>query len=484
MKSPNPLGGSRIHDWPESPAPTKMAGRRGVRESIKARSVRRYSVIGASILAFIIALADGPTNKFLYDADAYWASANALATGGNAFAAGGLNMRGALSTAVYLPASTASLLSGVSPFIAVLIQNALLIAVLGAFLLPRIASFLVTISAKHVWVSAILCSVLLSGFAPYPLMDLWALALVLLGVILVMSGKSPWLLGAGGLAFAVAINLRPAYLVPVALAGLVWMIFHWRKAHWPAIGAVLGFVPQSITNAVFAGSWKPWPLSMSRISDIQAQYAGYAVRYDTYAYFEGAPAYLPGGSPQQFFCSPVMAEALGDIRPKGTGDILAFFAGNLPDSVLFMAQKVAASLNWTPATPYLLVPSSGIGALAVLVALISAAGVLALVWHLVTRQPGSPAAPLVLLAVWLGSAATLAGSTPEARFALPIVMIGVIGSLSVVSRLPKQLRATPPALYWAGGTALMVVLLLWLGSTGLSHPAPPGDVTATVCRLN
>lgn len=475
MSFVNPFGRNPVRDRPDSPDPAGTVGRRLGRKPVKPRSMHRYSFIAAGVLSFLIALAHGPTDEFVYDAVSYWNGTRALITGGNAFEAGLLMMRGELSMVVYLPASAASLLLGISPFVAVLTQNALLIAAIGVFLIPRIARFLVEIKAGHVWVSAMLCSVLLSGFAPYPLLDLWALALVLLGIILMMSRESPWLLGLGGLTLAAAINLRPSYLVPVGLAGIVWLVFYWHKAHWPAIGAILGFVPQVIRNAVFTGYWKPWPLSTPGISSVQALYAPFTVRYDTIAY-------VPTPAPQQFFCSPVMAEAFGDGHAEGTGDVLAFFAGNLPDSGLFMAQKIAASLNWSLETPYSGLPSSTISPLAVLVVLVSAVGLLSLIWHVVTRQSGPSAVPPMLLAVWFGSVATLAVSTPEARLALPVLMVGVIGAVTVVSRLPERLRATRATNSWAGGTALMVVLLLWLGNTGLSRPAPVGDVTAAVCR--
>lgn len=440
-----------------------------------AQSVHQYSDVAAATISFLLALVHGPTDKFVYDAAGYWAGANALVTGENFFWAGGLELRGAMTVLVYLPASLASLQFNGGHFIAVLVQNALLIAMLGTFVVPRIVGCLVRTSLKHTWVSAILCSLLLSGFAPYPLVDLWALTLVLLGIILALEGKSPWLLVLSGCAFAAAINLRPAYLVPVFLAGIAWMIFYCRRAHWPALGIFLGLIPQIITNGVFTGLWKPWPLSTSDISRIQAQYAPFTVRYDTVAY-------VPTPAPQQFSCSPVMAASLGDSKPEGTKDILGFFAETFPESVVFMAQKVAASLSWSLATPYSGLPSSHLNILAVLVVLVSVTGLLTMVQYSAVCQPKLAAAPLMLLAVWLGSVATIAGSTPEARFALPIVMIGVIGSVSLVAKLPDQLRFTTVTALWVGGAAVIVVMLLWLGNTGLSHPAPAGNVTAAACQ--
>lgn len=469
---------STVRGRSEQPAPRKSAASRAIQWASIVSIYPRTSVIAAAILSFAIALAHGPAEKFVYDAAQYWAGAQALATGGNVFKAGGLGMRGALSAVVYLPATAVRLLTGASPYAVVLVQNALLVAWLGTMLIPRIAGLLVTTSKRHVWISAILSALLLAGFAPYPLLDLWAVALMLAGALLLLGRKSPWLLACGGLVIAVAINLRPAYIVPAALAGIVWMTFFWRKAHWPALGAAIAFAPQVITNMVVMGSWKPWPTLTSKIAAIQAQYAGYTIRYDTIAYVESP-------SPRQFFCSPELASTAGAQFPKGTGELVVFFANSFPESLSFMAQKVAASLSWSLATPYEAPPSGGIGLMAIAVATVSSVGFLALIWHFFRRQAGSrgPVIP-VLLAVWLGSVATLVFATPETRFALPILLIGLIGCAVATSRVTSRLPMTVVAVAWGEGVAVLVVLLLWLGTAGLSHPAPPGDVTAAICRVS
>jgi hypothetical protein len=301
---------------------------------------------------------------------------------------------------------------------------------------------------------------------------------MLLGALLLLGRKSLWLLTAGGLVIAAAVNLRPAYIVPAALAGIVWMIFFWRRAHWPALGAIIAFAPQVITNMVVMGSWKPWPTLTSKITAIQAQYAGYTIRYDTIAYVKSP-------SPRQFFCSPELASAAGGQFPKSTGELLAFFANSFPESLSFMAQKVAASLSWSLATPYEAPPSGGLSLMAIAVATVSSAGFLALIWHFLRQQAGSrsPVIP-VLLAVWLGSVATLVFATPETRFALPILLIGLIGCVVATSRVTRRIPLTAKAVAWAEGAAVLAILLLWLGTAGLSHPAPPGDVAAATCRVS
>jgi hypothetical protein len=432
-------------------------------------------VLVAGLLSFIVALFRGPADGFVFDARHYWDGAQAVLSGGDFYAEAGLAIRGVLSTFVYVPAALVSaVLGSATAGTAVLIQNALLVAILAVWVVPGLLSLVVPRSGRHVWASALLTTALLWGFVPYPLLDLWALGFLFLGVLLVF--KTGWIpLVLGGLALGVALNLRPAYLVPLAFGAIAWAWFNWSRAWLPAVGMGVALFPQLLATKLFAGSWRPWPIDTFLITDIQAQYAGFIVRYDTIAF---------GGTrdPRQFFCSPDLAGALVGEVPRSSLDLLVAFARHLPQSLVFLFEKVAASLQWSWATPYARADDSlSLSFMSITVTVVAVVGFGALLGILFRRRTAKlDAAVMVLLAIWLGSVATLTFSTPETRFALPIVFIGVLGVLSLIRRVPER-PLNRASWVWVTGAVALAAVLLWSGSLGLDHPAPPGNVTARVC---
>lgn len=433
----------------------------------------RLSALFAGFAAFVIAITAGRAEAFVWDAAAYWDGSAALASGGDYFIRGMLSVRGALSTLPYLPATVLADLTGTSGRAIVLAENSLLIAVIGVVIVPAILRYLVPVTHLHIWVSAILTAVLLRGFAPYPMMDLWGVAFALGALALLLSRNWWWTLAAG-VAAGFAINLRPAYLLPLGFAFLVWAGFHWRRSFWPIIGVLIGTAPQVVVNLRRLGSWSPSPVDAARIADIQTLYSAYVIRYDTTVPFVGLPF------PQQFYCSPDAAATVLSDPPTSVGELVGHFLGTLPTSLLFLAEKVGASLKWSPHTPYEALPSSGMELVALLVVLVSAAGLLALVKMLVARHPATRTIAVVL-AVWFGSLLTILGATPETRFALPLVLIGVVGCVGAMpTTFPWRPRADS-AIRWGAGVVLLAGALGVLGLVGTYNPPPQGMVDAAFC---
>ena len=80
-------------------------------------------------------------------------------------------------------------------------------------------------------------------------------------------------------------------------------------------------------------------------------------------------------------------------------------------------------------------------------------------------------------------AVTLVGSAPEARFALPIVVAGIVGVVAAVARW------WGPGLSWTRSLVVGVVcavlltgLVAGLGWRALQHDVPRGDLTVETCR--
>jgi hypothetical protein len=428
----------------------------------------------AALVGFVVALLRGPAPRFFYDAQMYWLGADAVLRGGDFYVDGGLGIRGAISAFVYTPAALVAPLVGDGP--AVLAQNSVLIALVGAVLVPAIASRVLPIRALHVWISTAVTVLMLGGFAPYPLMDVWATALLLAGLLLLV-GSRWWLALLGGIALGVAVNLRPAHLVAVALALVVWAIYRWRMVPLAAIGFGAALIPQVLVNRAFAGASSPYPVQTFLITDIQAQYASFTVRYDTVPF--------AGTDPRLFFCSPdYAAEVVGRI-PDSSGALALSFLGNLPSALAFVAQKVAAALHWSFLTPYA-EPAGSFSPLTPVVIVVSAVAIVALI-RAATRGGALRTSPVILMlvATWLGCLATLAASAPEARFALPVVLIGVVGALTLLpgrggpAGRSDVLRSSWP---WITASVALAAVVMVLGLIGLSHPAEPDE--AEICAVD
>ncbi|WP_146069537.1 hypothetical protein [Cryobacterium sp. Y11] len=444
----------------------------GARSISMALAGGRKSWLLAGLAAFLIALSGGRAEAFEWDAAVYWGGAGALVTGGDFFTAGGMDVRGVLSSVPYAPAALLANLTDTGGRAFVLVENALLIAFMGAVIIPALLRRLVPVTPAHIWLSAVLTAVLLAGFAPYPLMDLWAASFALGGLAILLNSRWWWAL-MGGVSFGIAVNLRPAYLLAIASGYVIWACFNWRRAYWPAVGAAVATVPQLILNLLHHGVWSASPVLVGVVTNIQLQFAAYVVRYDTVA-FVGAKV------PQQFYCSPGAAEASLQSTPASVGELALHFINNFPTSLALLAQKTGASLQWDTHTPYAAEPSQGISAMTVLVVLVSAAGLLALVKLWVERKAN--ALPIaVVLVFWLGSLLTILGSTPEARFALPLLLIGIVGCLVA---MPTNLRWRPRrshAAGWGVGVVVLAVALVALGLAGTTSPALAGAVDASIC---
>lgn len=449
----------------------------GVRMSAMTALLRRpaVQVFMAAAAAFLIALSRGRAEAFVWDASVYWAGPMALISGGDYFDAGMLDYRPAVTLLPYLPAALLSDLAGTGGRAFVLVENSILIALIGAVIIPAILRHLIPVTRLHLWASAILSAGLLAIFAPFPMMDLWAVGLALGGVALILNNRWWWTLTAG-VSLGIAVNMRPAYLLPVALGYVVWACFRWRHAHWPLIGAAFATLPQMAVNAVHRGTWLFTPVKAQEITETQMQFAAYIVRYDTVAFVDTP-------SPQQFYCNPDAAVAsVQQVVPTSVGELALHFLNTFPTSLVLLAQKAGASLQWDSHTPYGAAPASaqGFGFATFLVVLVSSVGLLALVKLWVDRKSDSRTIAVVL-AVWFGSLLTVLGSTPESRFALPLVLIGVLGCLVA---LPTSLQWRPrraAAVGWGAGAVLLVGALLAFGVAGLANPAPAGAVDAFIC---
>ena len=428
------------------------------------RQSATLSVI-ACVVLFLGTVTQSPA-RFVYDAANYWAGAVSLAHGRDAYVDGLMSLRGVLSSVLYLPAALATRGFGASAGgLAVLVENSLLVSLIGVVLLPQLLRAWGPVTPWMMWVCAGLTWLVVGRFAPYPLTDIWAAALVLVALVALRRQSGIGLLGAGLLA-GIAFNIRPAYLVPLLLVLAVVLLRTKFAGLWFGAGVVLALVPQLIVNLKHGAGWKLWPPDMLALTQLQAYNASFVVRYDT--------AYVPARDPQQFFCNPAMAQAVGVHPPTSTVGLGDLYLHNLPQSIVFVAEKAAAALHWPLSAPYFAPTGAGDLMFALLVTTVSVLGVVSLL-HTQSRSGfrSVPVAVCAALALWLGSVITIVTPSPETRFALPLVLLGIAGCASLVGgRMSGR---------WTAGAVIGVVVVFAIGMLGLSHPAAPGPASPSYC---
>lgn len=409
---------------------------------------------------------------FVFDARLYWDAASSILTGGPT-SQGYFDLRGVLTAVTFAPSTVITLLIGPSSAgFAVLLQNSVLIGWAAGFLVPAVIRPWRVIGTRARWVGAGLSWLALGGFAPYPLMDLYA-ALAVTGAAALLSRHSRMSLIAAGVLLGYAINLRPAYVPVVVLLAIVTLFARRWRAGLVAAGLLVGLVPQIVFNYVRYHSRSPFPVSTGSLVALQTGYASFTVRYDTVPW--------SGPDPRQFFCSPAMATSLGSL-PTTTGELLGVFVRNLPRSALFAVEKVSAALHWPLSIPYLSA-NPGVDALfAGGITVMTVFGIFYLLGMPTARRAVTDRtlweAWALVVAFTVGTVLTLVGAATEARFALPLVFLGVSGVTCLVDAGSGCLRRHRLS---TAGVLLVAVAVIGFGYSGLAHPAPPGGADTAVC---
>ena len=437
----------------------------------------------ASLTAFCIQVVHGRAPAFIYDAAQYWNGAAAIIAGNSPLVPGGLTTRGVFTAFVYLPPAFVTGLIGPSAAVwTVLAWNALLGAVVSVVLVPRIAGLFSSHPrarppASRIWISALVGGFVLSGFARFPLVDVWAAALALAGLYGLMVGRRWWWLSLAGASLTAAVNLRPAMIAPVLLAVAFLMLTRSKPIAIAAPAMALAAAPQVLFNVLKWGLWSPVPHDTVPLSIVQAEPAPYTLRYDTVAFSNQAP--------QQWYCDPHYAALLArDAKPGNQLEVVASAFRHLPDSLWFLVRKAAVNLQWSLATPYGNPPGEATDPMAYVILSVSVLGLAALILRAVRSRSDRTAlvTTLAMLAFWFGALATIVFSTPETRFALPLVLVGLIG---IVSAVPQQIVFRGPsrgALVTIGCALLIAVGLFLAGTEALGLHMPPGPLTdAAAC---
>lgn len=459
---------SEILGLPEA----EPAGHRRDRRAARIRGLDLRWVVGVTVFAGTLAQ---PARPFRYDALGYWLAAGTLTEDpASSLPPGYYDLRGVTTAVFFTPAQMLSrVLGDTSDGFAVLVQNSLLIAFIAAFLLPALARPWRRPGPVGSWVMAGSTWLVLKGFAPYPLLDLYAAAAVLGAVVLLRRSSWATLAGAGAL-LGLAFNARPAYLLAGVLLGVVACWRHRLRGLLVLAGAAVALVPQAVYNIVTDGTIGVLPPASSALTGLQTAYASYVIRYDTA---------VEQAVPQQFFCSPEMADSVG-VPPTDVAGLGTDMVTGLPHSAVFALEKIGAALHWPLSAPYFSYQPVLDAVFAVVVTAVTVLGLVAL-----SRRPpvgdgegdggrGAVAHGALVAAVVVATLITLVGSATEARFALPLVLLGLagIGTISAPrTKMPRHALVRPVT------AIVLVVGTLVLGWSGLAHPAPPGDAAVSTC---
>jgi len=404
----------------------------------------------------------------LWDAEVYLRGSVALISGGNIYVDGGLDLRGAWSPIVYSPAAAVNHIIGRSGygeglFVFVLLQNAVLVGAISTLLLPALMRLWFPRNSTSLIVCATIGYFVLRNFAPYSLMDTWAIALVLLAVCLIERRGFASLFFAG-LAIGVGVNLRPSYLLTAVVITVITVVSLRYRGLLMIVGLVVAQTPQIVVNWFVNGRMTPFPVSLAGVSGNRAVWTLFTIRYDTIAY-------RPFAEGAQLFCDPAMVRVALSELPPSRSDLVMVFVTNPLQSGWFFIEKLGAVLLWPVTVPYFeWIPVLNL-LFGVVIVLITVLGISGLMLTR-TKSPALSLPRVAALVVIGGVLVNLVLFHTETRYAIPLVLIGVAGIAGLAGHCAshgirrRDIRGGLP-------TAIVVlavaVLLSVSGHQGLQH---------------
>ncbi|HRW17813.1 MAG TPA: hypothetical protein P5181_03105 [Dermatophilaceae bacterium] len=422
------------------------------------------------LLAILATLALRSRSPLIQDAGSYFASSRSLAAVESLYGSGSLPLfRGVYSAVPFAPAAALERWWGVNPRVGILVTNALLIGALAGWLLPGLASDCGL--RPRIWSRLLVTGLvvaLLGPFASQSLMEIPAMVVLLLTARWAVAGgvlgDRRLLLGTGVFGVVVA-NVRPALGLAVGAAWAIALLSRTR-IRYLATGAVLAALGQSVANLAAGYAPLPIPPQALVVAKLQSVSASVTVVYET-----------PVVGNAIFYCDPAMAHFVeGDPQSSPMS------------AVVFGVRKLAASLLWTPELPF--APTWGVVGLgwAALTTLVTVSGLALLAARLGIgigvrgRAAANARATWTARALWLLVAATVAvlvASTPERRFAMPLVLVSLIGLLGAGGSTRGTARRRQ-LIVLAGAAALTAVSVL-VGLQGYEHPSPVPQPSSRVC---
>lgn len=409
-----------------------------------------------------------PAPALMWDAAEYLRGSMALVSGRDIYVEGGLSFRGVWTPIIYSPAAAVNQIFGHGGYggglyVVVLLQGALLVAAVCVLLLPAVLRLWFPQNSISLFVCVTLGYVVLRNFAPYSVMDVWAVALTLLAVCLLARQGVATLLFAG-FALGVCVNLRPSYLLTAVAITAVTVTYLRFRGLIILGGLVLAQFPQVVVNWFVNRKMTPFPVDLTSVSSFDTTLASYVIRHDTIAY-------RPWAQGGQSFCDPAMVRVALDKLPSNYAELITLFGTNPLSSARFLIQKLGAVLLWPVTVPYFeWIPILNL-LFGVVVLLITTLGISGLV--LSRTKLSAPTMPQVAtLVIIFGVLASFVTNHTETRYAIALVLLGVVGIAGLVGQGVSRgihrtnIRGGLPA---AIAVLTFAVLLSVSGYEGLRH---------------
>jgi len=420
------------------------------------------------LVVTVITFFQQPAPALMWDAAEYLRGSMALVSGGDIYKEGGLALRGAWTPIVYSPAAAINQIFGRGGYggglyVVVLLQGALLVAAISVLLLPAVARLWFPHNRTSVVVCAIGGFFVLRSFAPYSLMDTWAIALILLAICL-LGRRGFTSLFFAGLAIGVGANLRPSYLLTAVAITVITVVSLRYRGLVIMVGLVVAQIPNVAVNWFVNRRVTPFPVDLARVSEDLTAIASFAIRYDTIAY---RPWALGG----QFFCDPTMVRISLSKLPSSSSDLIMLFVTHPVQAGWFLIEKLGAMLFWPITVPYLEQVKVLNALFGIIVVLITTMGIsnLALIR---TKSPALTLPRVATLVVIGGVLVNLVLYHTETRYGISLVLLGVVGIAGLAGHCAsggirrRDIRGGLPTVI---AVLAVAVLLSVSGHQGLQH---------------
>jgi hypothetical protein len=325
------------------------------------------------------------------------------------------------------------------------------------------------ISKITVWAIAVPSAYVMYGFAPYSLMDIWAVAAMVLGLVLILKQKFASVFLAG-VTFGVAFNLRPSYLVTIALISVCFLFVKKQNPFFLACGFLIAQLPQIVYNQVYYGSWSIIPNGLTKIGGLNQVLDGASIRYDTVGYSQ----FTVGGIS---FCDVNMYKLVKNYDPQSKIDLLEMFLRNPISSTVFQIKKLAGAFWWPVDVPYYdhnPVVNTVFGAV---ILLLTTMGTGALIYLISKSAALNTLSKTIVYAVFLGFGINLVLYHSETRYGLLVVLLAVCGLAALITLVSNGIEPlnrlcferTFVVSFFIYCALAAIAIFTFSGSFGLSH---------------
>ncbi len=441
-------------------------------------SYRRFQ-FGVFLLTLLFLLARTPVWNMVWDADGYFNSSIAIVQG--TFDARTFYVRGVLTSLVYVIPSFVGLrfleptVFGTYLYVLVLFQNALIVSLIGTYIIPRLLELFVPRSKSALVTSSLISVYAFQSFVPYSLIDVFAIALLIPSVYLMNSHRNSVAL-VYGLILGISVNLRPSYLATVIFLVLCAAVIQRHKSLILISGLLISQLPQVIFNWLHFKSFSFFALASGKFASSNYSLAAYAIRVDS----RGYPAI--GEFEPLLFCDKRMFDLAKQADLTSTFDMLVMFAKNPIATFVFEVKKISAAVWWPVTIPYYdhnPLVNTVFGAVIAFVVVFGTSMLILLVVKSTTKKN-----LLGFVAVYFGFFVNIIVYHSEPRYALPVVVVSISGfvllcmklfNLPLVGALPEMNRnwkVVTIVVYLIVVLSAMLVLIGDRGFASFSCPFP------------